>query len=832
MASFLYRLGHACARRPFVAIGAWLAALLLAITGYVLAGGSLASTFNIPGTPTARVTSQLESQFPALAGLNATVMFRSENGQFTPTQRAEIAETLDTVRQSDQVERVVGPFATAAMRAKQERKLSRGEARLTEATAQLEQAQAQMDTAKSAAADSQQALDEEIAQARADGTYAANADQFAERQDTLDLAAATLTSQQDMLDQGSAQVAQGEQDIALGHQLLEYSETMTTVSEDGATALATVLFSQSMFDLPQDAKTQVADTLDAVHIDGVSVDYSTELAQDVSGLIGPGEVIGLLVAAAVLLITLSSLLATVLPLVSSLIGVGVGVAGSLALSGIIDMSSVTPVLGVMLGLAVGIDYALFIINRHRRQLHAGMELRESIGLANGTAGNAVVFAGSTVLVALLALSLTGIPFLGVMGMVGAACVAIAVAVAVTLIPALLALIGERALSRKGRRTIGEEEHLEKPVRPMSTSRAVLSIMLAVVVLLALAIPVLSMRLGLPDGSAQPEDSTAYRTYTTISAEFGAGRNGPLVVVARTPHPVPENESVAFQADIAGMLMEQDDIVAVAPIAVNDSRYNYVFQVIPRDGPTSESTEQLVRDLRGMSPLPGDVQLDVAGEATGNIDISDKLADALPLYLVVIVGLSLILLAVVFRSLLVPLIAGAGFVLSYLAAMGATVAIFQWGWLGAVFGVHDPGPVLNFVPVIVLGVLFGLAMDYQLFLGSGMREAHAHGAPARLAVAAGVRGGHTVVTAAAIIMVSVFGGFAFSHMVLVRPIGFGLAFGVLVDAFVVRLLLMPALMHVAGDAAWWLPGWLERLLPNVDIEGAALEREHPLPGLRE
>ena len=220
---------------------------------------------------------------------------------------------------------------------------------------------------------------------------------------------------------------------------------------------------------------------------------------------------------------------------------------------------------------------------------------------------------------------------------------------------------------------------------------------------------------------------------------------------------------------------------------------------------------------------------MAGQATGNIDISQKLADALPLYLALVVGLSFVIMVVVFRSLFVPLIATGGFVLSYFAAIGGTVAIYQWGWLGPVFGVSTPAPILNFLPTILVGVLFGLAMDYMLFLASGMREAYAHGAPSRTAVVLGFRAGRSVVAAAAIIMVAVFGGFVFSDSAIIRPIGFSLAFGVLVDAFVVRMLLMPALMHLAGDRAWWLPRWLDRLIPNVDVEGAALERQHPYVG---
>jgi RND superfamily putative drug exporter len=524
---------------------------------------------------------------------------------------------------------------------------------------------------------------------------------------------------------------------------------------------------------------------------------------------------------------LRTFLATMLPLISSLIGVGVGVAGAMAFSGVVDMASVTPVLGLMLGLAVGIDYSLFIINRHRRQLRAGMDLHESIGLANGTAGGAVVFAGATVIVALLALNVTGIPFLGLMGDVGAVCVAIAVLVAITLPAGLMRLVGTRLLTKRARATIGRDEHAETAPKPMPTWRALVTAALAIGALLVIAAPALSMRLGLPDGSAQATNSTAYRTFKTVEAEFGTGVNGPLLITAQTPKPV--DDVLATQVAIAGELSKQPDVVAVAPAAVADSKDFFAFQVIPADGPTSVSTSDLVTRLRALPPLPGDITLGVAGSASANIDVSDKLLDVLPLYLIVVVGLSLLIMIIVFRSLLVPLIATAGYVLSLFAAFGAVVAVYQWGWLSSVFGVHDPGPVLDFAPIILMGVLFGLAMDYQLFLVSGMREAFVHGIPARAAVTAGLRNGRAVVTAAAIIMVAVFGGFVFSELTMVRPLGLGLAVGVLFDAFVVRMLLVPALMHLFGKSVWWLPRWLDRILPNVDIEGAALERSHPLPG---
>jgi RND superfamily putative drug exporter len=275
------------------------------------------------------------------------------------------------------------------------------------------------------------------------------------------------------------------------------------------------------------------------------------------------------------------------------------------------------------------------------------------------------------------------------------------------------------------------------------------------------------------------------------------------------------------------------VSAVAPIGTSADGTAIAFQVIPTGGPSSVETETLVHDLRDISPLDtgeGEVALGVAGNASAQIDISEKLGQVLPLYLGVVLGLSLIILIIVFRSILIPLVATAGFVLSLVATFGGLTAIYQLGWLSAVFGVHDPAPILSFLPVLEIGILFGLAMDYQLFLVSGMREAYAHGAPARVAVRRGLRVGRPVVTAAAIIMISVFAGFVFSDSSTIRPIGFGLAFGVLVDAFVVRMLLVPAAMHLLGDAAWWMPRRLGRIIPNIDVEGASLEGLHmPRPG---
>ncbi|WP_010205864.1 MMPL family transporter [Salinibacterium sp. PAMC 21357] len=828
MAEFLYRLGRLSARRAWLFVVSWLAVLGLAVGGFALFGGTLSSTMTIPGTETERVASELTEQLGDVGGISATVVFGSEDGSsFSDTQQTEITDALAGLTSQNDVTAVIDPFETDAQREEQAQQLVDGREQIDAGTQQLADGQTQLDAGTQQLEAGQVQLDAAIEQAQAAGFYDAAVAQFEAQQAQLDAGAAELAAQQTTIDENLAVIDDQEQQLGYGERLLDAASAISFVSDDGATALGLITFDSELLDLSGETKSAIAAELDAIDIDGVTVDYSSSITTSTDGLLGIGEIIGVLLAGLVLLVLFRSFLPATLPIVSSIIGVGVGVAGSLAFSGVVDMTSVTPILGVMLGLAVGIDYTLFIVQRHRRQLAAGMDLHESIGLANGTSGNAVLFAGSTVLVALLALNISGIPFLGVMGTVGAVCVLISVLIAVSLTPALLALLGERVLSRKARAKIGHESHVLPPARAMRTSRAVVMLIVATLGLLIVAIPALSMRLGLPDGSSEPADSTQYRTYTAIAEEFGAGQNGSLLVTATLPAGVAEGAELETQADLADQLLAFADVEAVAPIGVSADRDYFAFQVVPVEGPTSVSTGELVHELRDSSPLTGDIELGVAGSASGNIDISEKLANVLPLYLAVVVGLSLIILILVFRSLLVPVIATLGYVLSLLAAFGSMVAVYQWGWLGALFGVTDPGPLLNFAPIIIMGVLFGLAMDYQLFLVSGMREAYIHGVPARAAVMSGLRSGRAVVTAAAIIMIAVFGGFVFSHLAIVRPLGFGLAIGVLFDAFVVRMMLVPALMHLFGKSVWWLPRWLDRILPSVDVEGSALERSHPI-----
>ena len=824
MAEFLYRLGRAAARRARSVIAVWIAVLVVAGAAYALFGGALATSFSIPNTPTSLVTERLQEKLPEASGGTGSVILQTDDGSpFTDAQKEEISTLVTKADGVDGVETVIDPFATEADRAAQSQQLADGQAQIDAGRAQLEAGRAQLDAG-------QAQLDAVRAQAVAAGDPVKILAGLNAQQQVLDQKLAELEATSAELEAKALQVQQGAS-------LLDMAKEIRTVSEDGSAAVLTVVFTDSQLEITKDTKDALVAAFEEEPVDGVTVNYSSDIAGGVPSLIGAGEVVGLVVAAVVLVVMLGTLIGAGLPLLTALIGVGIGALGALSFSGVVEMASVTPVLGLMLGLAVGIDYALFIVNRHRRQLKAGFSLEESIALANGTSGNAVVFAGATVFIALLALNVTGIPFLGLMGTVGAACVAVAVLIAITLTPALLKLTGMRILSRKERAALqggaGTAEAAAAkggrtetaPVKAMSMGRAVLTVVASIIGLLVIAIPALDLRVNLPDGSSESHESSTYQAYSAVSEKFGEGQNGTLLVVAELPGAPTEEEALAAQAEIAGALFDQQDVVAVAPVGSSEDRSVAAFQVIPAQGPTSESTENLVHTLRDLSPLEGKYDIGVAGSASGNIDISDKLSEALPIYLGVVVGLSLLILILVFRSIFVPVIATLGFILSYFAALGGVVAIYQWGWLSGVFGVETPGPVLNFLPTILVGILFGLAMDYMLFLGSGMREAYAHGMPARVAVVQGVRAGRSVVTAAAIIMAAVFGGFIFSHSTMIRPIGFALAFGVLLDAFVVRMLLIPALMHLAGDKAWWLPKWLDRILPDVDVEGASLERSH-------
>ncbi len=646
-----------------------------------------------------------------------------------------------------------------------------------------------------------------------------------------------LARAQRKLDRGQAKLDDARIEFESARVIMSGVEKYRVVSADNLTASATVLFTTPISEVETDDKLAVVDALAATATDTVTVEFSQDLTRSLSGLLGPGEIVGLIVAAIVLFVMLGTLIGAGLPVLSALVGVAISGASSVALASVVESTTTTPILGIMLGLAVGIDYSLFIINRHRRQLKAGMSVPESIALANGTSGNSVTFAGMTVIIALAALNLTGIGFLGLMGSVGAAAIAISVLVAVTFNPAVLSLVGMKVLSTKERAALRDRNpfadvpEVTSSAPVFATRRPIAAVLVTLVVLGITAIPLLGMRLGLPDGSSEPVDSTGYKSYKLTEQAFGEGANATLLVVATADAPISEDDELEFNAAATELIMSVANVNSSVPAGFSDDRRIAIFRVVPADGPNDESTEQVVRDVRALDDdfrESLDATVNVTGMAAINIDVSGKLSEALPIYLMTVIGLSLLIMVLVFRSIWLPLIASAGFLFTVFATLGSITAVFQWGWLGFLFGVHDPAPILSFLPTMLIGILFGLAMDYQIFLASGMREAYIHGKSATDAINYGLRLSRSVVTAAAIIMIAVFGGFIFSHTTMIQPVGFGLAVGVLIDAFLVRLVLVPAALKLLGPAAWWLPKWLDKILPDVDVEGAKLERSvaHP------
>lgn len=827
MAGLLYRLGRFSARRHWTVIVTWVLIIAIAGVGFLLFSGSPSPAISIPGTATATVQNELSAKFPKASGGSGSLVLKTTSGKaFTDAQKADVTSLLSDIAGLKGIKAANDPFATQAKIDAQKKKITDGRSQLVSGKEQIAGAQAKLTAGQAQLTAGQQQLD--AAKAQAAGQLDAAKAQLDAQQAAIGSQQATLTSSQATIDANTAKLDAQSTKLELGSQLLDLSSNIRFVSKDSSSAVATIQFTKSTNLVAPSLKTDVEDKAKA-GLSGVKIYVSQDIAQGVPSILGPGEAVGVVVAAIVLMVMLGTLIGAALPLVSAGVGLGAATLGAMAFSGIVQFNSVTTVLAVMLGLAVGIDYSLFILNRHRRQLKQGLDLHESIGLANGTSGNAVVFAGATVIVALLALNITGIPFLGLMGTVGAVAVAVAILVAITFTPAMMSIIGMRILRKKERSARGHTAAKPVPNKPMKTWRAIVTLVAGVAVLGVIAIPAMEMRLGLPDGSSEATSSSQYKAYKTLEDKFGAGQNSPLLVVADLPSKASGDDLLRQQITIGKKITSVGDVAAVAPIGTSTDGTVVAFQVIPTGGPSSVSTEVLVHDLRDLSPITvdsGQATVGVAGNASANIDVSEKLSAALPLYLLVVVGLSLLILILVFRSILVPITATAGFVLSLLATFGGLTAIYQFGWLGAVFVVHDPAPILSFLPVIEVGVLFGLAMDYQLFLVSGMREAYTHGASAKVAVQRGLHAGRSVVTAAAIIMISVFSGFIFSEASIIRPIGFGLAFGVLLDAFIVRMLLIPAAMHLLGRAAWWFPKWLDRIVPDVDVEGAKLERTRP------
>ncbi|MFG3717211.1 MMPL family transporter [Streptomyces massasporeus] len=600
-----------------------------------------------------------------------------------------------------------------------------------------------------------------------------------------------------------------------------------TVSQDGTTAFVTVTYKVGAHDLTDASRAHLERTVDRARDSGLTVEAGGTALAEEGGPGGAAEVIGVTIAAVVLLITFGSLAAAGLPLLTAVVGVGVSMATILALSSALGLSTTTGTLAMMLGLAVGIDYALFVVSRYREERARGRTPQESTALAVGTAGSAVVFAGLTVVIALAGLAVVGIPMLTKMGLAAAGAVVVAVLIALTLVPALLGFWPNAVLSRRARRS-GRIEESTGANAGTRWARFVLRrpipvLLLGVVGLGALALPAADLQLGMPGDEAKPVSTTERRAYDALAEGFGPGFNGPLTIVVDAKGAAdPKAAADRVAKEIGGT----EGVVSVSPARFNGAGDTAVFSAVPSTAPTDEKTKDLVTTIRDERPgieSGTGASFEVTGTTALNIDISEKVQAALIPYLVVVVGLAIVLLLVVFRSLLVPLKAALGFLLSVLASLGAVVVVFQQGHGAELLGVEQTGPIMSLMPIFLVGIVFGLAMDYEVFLVSRMREAYVHGEPAADAVTSGFRHSARVVVAAALIMIAVFAGFIGESDSMIKMIGFGLASAVLFDAFVVRMAIVPAVLALLGDKAWWLPKWLDRALPRVDVEGEALTR---------
>ncbi|MFC8824236.1 MMPL family transporter [Streptomyces sp. NPDC057137] len=623
------------------------------------------------------------------------------------------------------------------------------------------------------------------------------------------------------------------------------------VSKDNSTAYSSISYDAKSEDLTDATKKTLTDAADEAREAGLTVEIGGSALGVAPAFGGTTEIIGVAIAAVVLLVTFGSLVAAGLPLLTALLSIGVGVAGIVA----VGLSTTTTTLALMLGLAVGIDYAVFIVSRYGSERAVGHSPAEAAARATGTAGSAVVFAGLTVVIALAGLSVVGVPTLTKMGLAAAATVVIAVLIAVTLVPAVLGFAPKAVLPRKVRkaRRGGEADEAgasstqaSRATEPLPTAKVNLGtrwarfvvgrplpvLLLSIVGLGILAVPTLDLRLGLPGDEAQPTSTTQRRAYDALAEGFGPGFNGPLTVVVDAKGAQAPKEAAQ---KVAEKLAATDGVVSVSPPMFNKSGDTAIISATPSTGPSEAGTKDLVHTLRDeRADLKADTgaTMLVTGTTAVNIDVSQKLTDALVPYLVVVVSLAFLLLMIVFRSVLVPLKAALGFLLSVAASFGVIVAIFQWGWLADLVGVEQTGPVMSMMPIFLIGVVFGLAMDYEVFLVTRMREAYIHGERPGQAIVTGFRHSARVVVAAAVIMIAVFAGFIGSGESLIKMMGVGLASAIFFDAFVVRMTIVPAVLALLGDKAWWMPRWLNKIVPNVDVEGEALgqgQPGRPLPG---
>ena len=586
----------------------------------------------------------------------------------------------------------------------------------------------------------------------------------------------------------------------------------TQVSQDGRTALANVAFEDA--DVPDASIREILRLVDemaaspdlTVGVTGSPIDQAAPPTASAS------EIVGFVIAGVILLLAFGSLVAAVLPLATALIALGAGLAVVMMTTHVLSIPSFAPQMVSLISIGVGIDYALFVVSRHRSDLKGGMSVREATIHALDSSGRAVIFAGITVVIALLGMLATGIGFLTGLAVATSIGVLFTMLVTISLLPALLALIGERVLSRRERARLRESGPSDEAAsnRWASWARVIQQrpwpfIAAAVAILLVLSIPAASLRLGMSDAGTDAPGTAQRVGYDLISDGFGPGFNGPLLLVS--------TDVEALSAAAAG-LEGRDGVAFVSPPQTTPDGAIGTVTVVPTTGPQAEGTEALIDALR--SDLAGS-SIAVSGIAAVYYDFSRTLQDRLPWFLVGVLGLSSVLLLIAFRSIAIPVKAAVMNLLAAGASFGVLVVVSQWGWLGTLLGIDRTGPVDAFLPILLLAVLFGLSMDYQVFLVSRMREEWINTRDNTRAVTIGLAQTGRVITAAALIMIAVFTSFVFGSDRIIKLIGLGLAVAIFLDAFVIRSLLVPALMRVLGDWNWWLPRWLDRLVPRVAIE---------------
>lgn len=595
------------------------------------------------------------------------------------------------------------------------------------------------------------------------------------------------------------------------------------LSEDGTIGYALVTYDSSADKLKKEPYKKLEAAVEDARSGSLQVEIGGEYASfgGEEEIGGSSEAIGLFAGVVILLVAFGSVVAMGLPIGTALFGLFTGMGLATILAAFVNVPVVSSTLSSMIGIGVGIDYALFIVTRYRQNIQAGMEPEEAIGVANATAGQAVVFAGTTVVIAILGLWISGITFVGMMGTATSIVVAVAVVAAVTLLPALLGFSGRAidklSVHRKSRPTNDRENIWGRWGRRVER-RPLLYFLGALFALFALTVPMFSMQLGMPDDGTQPTSSTRRQAYDLLSEGFGPGFNGPLLLAVEIDDP----DAMAGLDALVSAVQETDGVAAVSPPQPNEAGDAAIIQVIPMTSPQDEKTSQLVHRLRDEtipSATPQGASVFVGGLTATFIDLSEKITDVLPLFIGAVVLMSFLLLVVVFRSILVPLKAAILNLLSAGAAYGVVVAIFQWGWGRSLLGVEDTVPIVSFVPMLMFAVLFGLSMDYEVFLLSRIREDYLRTGNNVESVVTGISTTARVITSAALIMISVFLGFVGQSDPVIKMFGIGLATAVLVDATLVRVVLVPSTMMLLGDANWWLPKWLDRILPDMHVEGA-------------